>query len=105
MLYHLEKVVGHSEFDKFIPYYFNKWQKKSLDSYEFKATLLGFFAVNEKVTKALANVAWDSWFFSPGLPPKPNFDTSMVDKCYALADKWESDKVHSNSISAFPAII
>lgn len=24
------------------------------------------------------------------MPPKPKFDTSMVDTCYALANKWES---------------
>lgn len=33
---------------------------------------------------------WDTWFYSPGLPPKPKFDTSLVDVVYALAEKWES---------------
>jgi leukotriene-A4 hydrolase len=96
-LYYLEKVVGKSDFDKFIPHYFKTWQKKSLDSYEFKVTLLDFFAFDKTISKALAGVDWDSWFYKPGLPPKPKFDTSMVDKCYALADKWESDKVYPSS--------
>jgi leukotriene-A4 hydrolase len=64
--------------------------KKSLDSYDFKSTLLSFFASNAEASKALSSVDWDTWFYKPGLPPKPDFDTSMVDKCYALAKKWES---------------
>lgn len=34
---------------------------------------------------------WDKWFYSPGLPPKPQFDTSLVDVVYTLAKKWETD--------------
>ncbi|RDL37711.1 Leukotriene A(4) hydrolase [Venustampulla echinocandica] len=89
-LYYLEKLVGKPTFDKFIPHYFTTWLKKSLDSYDFKATLLDFFASDKEASKALESVDWDSWFYKPGMPPKPDFDTSMVDKCYALADKWES---------------
>ena len=33
---------------------------------------------------------WDKWFYAPGFPPKPDFDTSLADVCYALASKWES---------------
>ncbi|CAD6445551.1 58725890-8063-44e0-982e-43cedfd9ca4c [Sclerotinia trifoliorum] len=89
-LYYLERLVGKSTWDKFIPHYFTTWKRKSLDSYEFKATLLDFFASDEAASKALESVDWDSWFYKPGLPPKPEFDTSLVDKCYALAKKWES---------------
>lgn len=32
---------------------------------------------------------WDAWFYSTGFPPKLNFDTSLVDICYALATKWD----------------
>lgn len=61
-----------------------------MDSYEFKATLLDFFASDKDAAKALDTIDWDTWFYAPGLPPKPNFDTSLVDKCYELARKWES---------------
>lgn len=64
--------------------------KKSLDSYDFKATLLDFFQSDKETSKKLESVDWDTWFYKPGLPPKPDFDTSMVDKCYELAKKWES---------------
>ncbi|KAK6607551.1 leukotriene a4 hydrolase [Botrytis cinerea] len=89
-LYYLERLVGKPSWDKFIPHYFTTWKKKSLDSYDFKATLLDFFASDSAASKALESVDWDSWFYKPGLPPKPEFDTSLVDKCYALAKKWES---------------
>lgn len=32
---------------------------------------------------------WDKWLYAPGLPPKPDFDTTLVDVCYNLASKWE----------------
>ncbi|KAI9743973.1 MAG: hypothetical protein M1818_002707 [Claussenomyces sp. TS43310] len=89
-LYYLEKLLTKPTFDTFIPHYFKTWQKKSLDSYDFKATLLDFFASDKTASKALEEVDWETWFYKPGLPPKPDFDTTMVDKCYALADKWES---------------
>lgn len=89
-LYYIEKLVTKPKFDKFIPHYFTTWQKKSLDSYEFKSTLLDFFASDADASASLSKIDWDSWFYQPGLPPKPQFDTSLVDNCYALADKWEA---------------
>lgn len=89
-LYYLEKLLSKPKFDKFIPYYFTKWKGKSLDSYDFKATILEFFASDAEASKLLGDLDWDSWFYKPGLPPKPDFDTSLVDVVYALADKWET---------------
>jgi leukotriene-A4 hydrolase len=89
-LYYLEKLIGRETWDKFIPHYFTTFAQKSLDSYEFKATLLDFFSKDEKAADKLNSVDWDTWFYKPGYPPKPDFDTSMVDVCYDLANKWES---------------
>lgn len=88
-LYHLEKLLGKEQWDPFIPHYFSKYRGKSLDSYDFKSTLLDFFEKDAAATKKLGEVDWDAWFYQPGLPPKPHFDTTMVDVCYALADKWK----------------
>ncbi|KAJ9630875.1 Leucyl aminopeptidase yscIV [Taxawa tesnikishii (nom. ined.)] len=88
-LYHLEKLVGKEKWDKFIPHYFTTYKQKSLDSYDFKATLLDFFASDETASKQLNDLDWDAWFYKPGFPPKPDYDTSMADSCYALASKWE----------------
>ncbi|KAL9598597.1 MAG: hypothetical protein Q9179_003850 [Wetmoreana sp. 5 TL-2023] len=90
LLYYLEKLVGKDKWDAFIPHYFTKFRERSLDSYDFKAALLDFFAGDEEARRKLREVEWDEWFYKPGLPPKPDFDTSMVDVCYSLADKWQS---------------
>lgn len=34
-------------------------------------------------------IDWDGWFYKPGFPPKPDFDTTLADACYSLATKWE----------------
>ena len=52
--------------------------------------MLTFFASDTHAVKLLNDLDWDTWFYAPGFPPKPNFDTSLVDVCYALADRWES---------------
>lgn len=95
-LYSLEKLVGISKWDKFIPHYFTKFQNKSLDSYDFKAALLDFFAKDAEASKKLESVNWDEWFYKPGYPPKPHFDTSLVDVAYKLADDWAA--VYASSI-------
>lgn len=90
-LYYLERTVGKDKFDKFIPHYFTKWSGKSLDSYEFKDTFNNFFSNLEgtDLKAQLGSIDWDAWFYKPGLPPKPDFNTTLVDACYALADKWK----------------
>lgn len=88
-LYYLEKLIGKEKWDAFIPHYFTKYKGKSLDSYDFKATLIEFFAPDAEASKVIGDLDWDSWFYKPGFPPRPKFDTSLVDVCYALADKWK----------------
>ncbi len=92
-LYYLDCLVGRENFDKFIPHYFTKWENKSLDSYEFKDTFLEFFSTPEYsgLKGKIASIDWEARFYDTGLPPKPDFDTSLVDQCYALAEKWKSE--------------
>ncbi|KAF8242426.1 leukotriene A-4 hydrol [Wilcoxina mikolae CBS 423.85] len=89
-LYYLDRLIGREKWDTFIPQYFKTYQQKSLTSFDFKDTLLEFFASDSEASAALATVDWDTKFYSPGLPPKPDFDTTLVDVCYALAQCWES---------------
>ena len=89
-LYHLERLVGKESWDQFIPYYFETFRGKSVDSYDFKSTLLAFFSADASASQKLQDLDWDSWFYSPGYPPKPHFDTTLADECYALASKWRS---------------
>ncbi|KAL4925877.1 bifunctional aminopeptidase/epoxide hydrolase [Aspergillus undulatus] len=89
-LFHLENLVGKEEFDRFIPHYFTTFKEKSVDSYEFKSTLLDFFKTDAEASKLLQELDWDAWFYKPGLPPRPDFDTSLADIVYELAKKWKS---------------
>lgn len=88
-LYYIEKLITKEAFDKFIPHYFETWRGKSLDSYDFKATLLDFFADDKTVSAKLGEIDWDTWFYKPGYPPKPDFDTTLADAANKLADQWE----------------
>ncbi|KAJ5674878.1 uncharacterized protein N7477_004812 [Penicillium maclennaniae] len=76
-LFHLENLVGKPKFDKFIPHYFTVFKMKSLDSYEFKATILDFFNSDSEASKLLNDLDWDKWFYTP-------------DVVYSLAQKWET---------------
>ena len=89
-LYTLEKVVTQKKFDGFVSHYFSRFARKSLDSFEFKEAILSFFAHDAEAAQKLADIDWDVWFFKPGFPPKPDYDTSLVDIVYSLADKWEA---------------
>lgn len=51
---------------------------------------MDFFKPDAEAYKLLDEVDWDKWFYAPGLPPKPSFDTSMVDVVYELSKKWQS---------------
>lgn len=89
-LYYIERLITRKKFDTFIPHYFTKWRGRSLDSYDFKSTLLEFFEMDVEVSAKLEKIEWDTWFYKPGLPPKPDFDTKLLDAVNHLADKWET---------------
>jgi leukotriene-A4 hydrolase len=74
----------------FLLQYFTTFKCKSLDSYEFKALILDFFKSDAEASQLLEELDWDEWFYAPGLPPKPSFDTSLVDVVYELSKKWQS---------------
>ena len=89
-LYHLEQLIGKPKFDQFLSHYFSTFSRRSLDSFEFKETMLSYFAHDVGASKELTSLDWDSWFHKPGYPPKPDYDTSLVDVVYALTDKWKA---------------
>ncbi|CAO2652965.1 Nn.00g023760.m01.CDS01 [Neocucurbitaria sp. VM-36] len=89
-LYQFELLLGKEKWDTFIPHYFDTFKNKSLDSYDFKSCLVDFFTKDSEASKKLNDFDWDKLFYAPGYPPKPDFDQSMVTKCYELADKWHS---------------
>lgn len=99
-LYYLDRLVGREAFDKFIPHYFAKWSGKSLDSFEFRDTFMDFFngLGDEGIKQKIAAIDWEGRLYTPGLPPKPDFDTSMVAECYELASKWQNTVSYATQI-------
>ncbi|KAI9167595.1 Leucine aminopeptidase [Paramyrothecium foliicola] len=99
LVYYLERLVGRENFDKFIPHYFTKWSGKSLDSFEFKDTFVDFFnnLGDDAIKQKVAEIDWDAKFYTPGLPPKPEFDTTLANQCYELAEKWKNDSYEPNA--------
>ncbi|KAF1980194.1 leukotriene A-4 hydrolase [Bimuria novae-zelandiae CBS 107.79] len=100
-LYAFELLLGKEKWDTFIPHYFETFKFKSLDSYDFKACLLDFFAADAEAAKKLNEFDWDKLFYEPGFPTKPAFDDTLVKTCYTLADKWRT-RVESNDTSFTP---
>ena len=89
-LYYIEQLISQPVFDTFIPHYFTVWKGKSLDSYDFKSTLISFFSRDESTTSKLNTIDWDTWFYSSGYPPyTPQFNTKLVDPALKLAAQWK----------------
>lgn len=86
LLFHLENVLGGKEaFDPFIKHYFSKFARQSLDTWQFLDTLFEFFHDKRAILEA---VDWETWLFTPGMPPKPELITDLADNVYSLANKW-----------------
>lgn len=87
LLVHIEQTLGKKAFDGFIPHYFKKYRYRSVDTKDFLDTLYEYFGDRKA---DLDGIDWDLWLHQPGLPPKPKFDTTLADECYALAKKWHA---------------
>lgn len=86
LLFYLEKLIGGiEEFDPFIKHYFTKFSRQSLDTWQFLDALYEFYPQKREL---LDSVDWETWLFTPGMPPKPKFITTLADDVYHLADKW-----------------
>lgn len=111
LVYWLDRLVGREHFDKFIPHYFTKWSGKSLDSWEFRDTFVDFFNEygNEEIKKKVAGIDWEAKFYTPGLPEKPEFDTSLANECYELAEKWKDSvsifNLHFSSLTSQECVL
>ncbi|XP_026762950.2 leukotriene A-4 hydrolase isoform X2 [Galleria mellonella] len=93
-LRYLEDLVGGPEvFDDFLRSYLNNFQKKSLDTDQFKAYLLNYFKDNE----ILKTVDWNAWLYTSGMPPViPNYDRSMTKAVTTLLSTINNDSVTLN---------
>ncbi len=53
---------------------------------------------DEDLKQKVATINWEEKLYTPGLPPKPDFDTSLAEECMGLAAKWK------DSVSAMTAL-
>lgn len=114
-VWYLERLVGRKYFDQFIPHYFGKWAEKSLDSFEFRDTYMSFFedfaakledsSAQAELREKIASIDWNDRLYSPGLPPKPDFDTSLAIQCYDLAKKWKENVRYNKHSFAFLSLL
>ncbi|RLO03510.1 hypothetical protein DYB28_012710 [Aphanomyces astaci] len=85
-LYYLSKLVGDDQFELFAQAYVQHFKYKTVTSDAFKAFFIGYFTPT-KATE-LATIDWQTWFYGPGMPPKPAFDTTISAASAALAQSW-----------------
>jgi len=92
-LRYLESKVGGLEaMQRWLKTYFHDYRFKSLSTEEMKKHFLHHFSTIEKVPAETLNaLQWTEFLDKPGLPPfDPTnvFDSSLTQKCVALAEKW-----------------
>mmetsp|Transcript_12716 Transcript_12716/g.40178 ORF Transcript_12716/g.40178 Transcript_12716/m.40178 type:complete len:399 (+) Transcript_12716:211-1407(+) len=89
-LYYLQTVVGAGPFEAFLAKYIKEFQYQTVTSNAFKDYFMAHFAGHDGITA----VDWDTWLYSPGMPPVENvYDTSMAEAAHKLALKWHTSDV------------
>jgi leukotriene-A4 hydrolase len=90
-LYFLEQKVGGPEFfEPFLKVYIQEFAHKSIDTEVFKSYFINYFQSIGK-GEEISDIDWNSWLFTPGMPVlKPAYDTSLLDPCIALKNRWDA---------------
>lgn len=90
LLYTLEELVGGpSSFEPFFKAHIERFAGRSIDSAQFKAMALEFFADNSVISAKLQKFDWDTWFYGRGMPPTiPTYDDRLYQACCKLAQYW-----------------
>ncbi|CAK4666458.1 hypothetical protein AeMF1_000148 [Aphanomyces euteiches] len=98
LLYYLSTVVGDDAFEAFAQAYVARFKYQTVTSAQFQ----DFFIAHFTPTKAdeIAAIDWPRWFFAPGMPPKPDFDTTLIQASKALANKWLQEDALGQTLSA-----
>ncbi|OQR87223.1 leukotriene A4 hydrolase [Achlya hypogyna] len=86
LLYYLSKLVGDAEFETFAKAYVRTFRYRTVTSDEFRDFFVSFFAATK--ADALATIDWQAWFYAPGMPARPAFDTTISTASAELADRW-----------------
>lgn len=94
-LRYLEDLLGGpSSFEPFLRHYFDKYKYQSIRSDDFKVTLYEYY--NDKYENELAQVDWDVWLHSEGMPPIiPKYNSTLADIAHKHAKIWIENSVDS----------
>ncbi|EFN56549.1 hypothetical protein CHLNCDRAFT_144199 [Chlorella variabilis] len=85
-----ELVGGAAAFQPFFRAYLQRFQSQPLGSEDFRAFFCDHFQANE----VIAQIDWQAWLYSPGMPPVTNrYDESLAAGAYALATRWHTADV------------
>lgn len=88
LLYLLETIVGLNKMKGYLRSHVENFKYKTIDSNEWKEFFLQHFE-KENDDGLFANIDWDKWFYSPGMPPyQPQYDVSASSACSSLAERW-----------------
>jgi leukotriene-A4 hydrolase len=74
-----------------------KFKYKTVTSTQFKEFFIAHFSAIPSTASKLAEIDWQAWFYGPGMPSKPAFDTTLSAASEALATKW----LHYSDATAF----
>lgn len=87
-LYYLQGLVGGSKpFEAFLKTYLQHFKFKTLTTTDFQEFFCDYF----KDTTAIQQIDWQTWLYSPGLPPVQNdYDPTLGQAADALALKWHT---------------
>ncbi|EGT56806.1 hypothetical protein CAEBREN_06885 [Caenorhabditis brenneri] len=89
LLFTIEQAIGdNARFEEFLKSYIQKFAYKSVSTDEWKEYLYDTFS-DKKVI--LDNVDWGLWLHKAGLPPKPKYDSTLMEACKDLAAKWTTE--------------
>ncbi|KAF7320841.1 Leuk-A4-hydro-C domain-containing protein [Mycena chlorophos] len=104
LILHIERTIGG--LDVFLPYvkdYVNTFIGKAVTTEQWKEHLYGYYQKNAPdVVKLLDTINWQAWFYGEGieLPVKMEYDTTLAQAAYALADRWDAAR-DSTDLSTF----
>ncbi|KAF7329344.1 Leuk-A4-hydro-C domain-containing protein [Mycena kentingensis (nom. inval.)] len=103
LLLHIERTIGG--LDVFLPYvkdYVSTYIGKSISTDQWKDHLYAFFENKPEVVKKLDTIDWEGWLYGTGveLPVKMEYDTTLAQAAYTLADRWDAAR-DSTDLSAF----
>lgn len=101
LLLHLERTVGGLEiFAPYIKAYLSRFTGLAISTEDWLNHLNEYWSAFPEQKRALDKVDWDSWLNGEGLtlPVKLEFDTSLADASYALANRWNAARKSTSKL-------